>query len=139
MEADVGEVKPPVAAANGEKDNATAITPAETSTQLAEKGVINKTMHYEAAMTSPTELLAPEAFSDDITDMNGNAMSDKHNSKVDFHQGRSTGRCLLWVLIFFIATTLIMAALFTWKMVESDDSEESSTLPVKVSLYDVPL
>ncbi|CAB3980627.1 Hypothetical predicted protein [Paramuricea clavata] len=83
-------------------------------------------MHYEAAMTSPTELLAPDVFPDDITDMNGNAMCEKHTSKVDFHQKRSITRCLLWFLIFFIATTLVMAALFTWKMVESTNDSENS-------------
>lgn len=91
-------------------------------------------MAYEAAMTSPTELLAPEVFPDDIMDMNGNAVSEKRNSKVDFHHGRSSicnVRRLLFVLLFFIVATLVMAALFTWKMAESNDSEE--TKPVKVS------
>lgn len=133
MDEKVSEIKPPVSTASGQKGNATAIKPAETA-QLQEKGVINKAMDYEAAMTSPTELLAPEVFPDDITDMNGNAVSEKRNSKVDFHQGRSSicnVRRLLFVLLFFIVATLVMAALFAWKMVETSDSEEvkRSSLP----------
>ena len=46
-------------------------------------------MNYEAAITSPTELSAPEVFSDEITDINGNAMSDKHETKIEFQTGRS--------------------------------------------------
>jgi hypothetical protein len=127
LEADVGEVKPAVSASGDHEDNAAAIKPAETSTQPTEKGVSSKAMDYQVAMTSPTELLAPDVFSEDITDMNGNAtMNNKHQSKVVYHQGGSNRRCLLWILIFFITTTLIMAALFTWKMVDPDDSDDST-------------
>ena len=134
LETEVGEVKPPVSASDDGKNNAAAIKPAETSTQPTEKGVTNKAMDYEVAMTSPTELLAPEVFPDDITDMNGNAMSDKHRSRVDFHgQERSRTRCLLWVLIFFIVTSLIMTALFTLKMVEPDDSDDADPITVCLS------
>lgn len=117
----MNEVKGSVPAANDQKGNAGKIKPAESQSQLPEKGVINKAMHYEAAMTSPTELLAPEVFPDEITDMNGNAMPDKN--KINFHQGRSTRRCLVWFLIFFITTTLVMAALFTWKMIDEPTVE----------------
>ena len=110
-----------VPAVDDQKGDEGAIKPTETQTQLPEKGVINKAMHYEAAMTSPTELLAPEVFPDEITDMNGNALPDK--SKISFHQQRSTRRCLVWFLIFFVATTLVMTALFTWKMIDEPTVE----------------
>ena len=112
----MNEVKCSVPAANGQKDNAVAVKPAETQPQLPEESVINKDMHYEATMTSPTELLAPEVFPDAIIDMNGNALSDRN--KINFHQRRSSRRCLVWFLIFFIITTIVMAGLFTWKMTD---------------------
>ena len=96
------------------------------SSQLSEKGVTNKAMHYEAATTSPTELLAPEVFPEDITDMNGNAMREKRNTNLEFHEGRSFScnvRCLLLLLLFFITATLVLVALFTWKMVEEPNVE----------------
>ena len=139
METEVSEVKPPVFTSDHAKDHAAAIKPAETSTQSTEKGVTNKAMDYEVAMTSPTELLAPEVFPD-ITDMNGNAMSDKHKSRVDFHgKERSSTRCLLWVLIFFIAISLIMTALFTWKMIEPDDSHDANTITRKCNIRTKPV
>ena len=123
MDEKVVDAKPCVSVSKDQKYNATAINPGETSNQLPKKGVINKAMDYGEAMTSPTELLAPDAFPDEITDMNGNAMRDDHETKISIREGRFTVRCLLWFMIFFILTTVILAALFTWKMVESDGSE----------------
>ncbi|XP_028390717.1 beta-lactamase-like protein 4 isoform X2 [Dendronephthya gigantea] len=143
------DVKLSVSASNDQKDDASAIKPAETSNQLPKKGVINKAMDYGEAMTSPTELLAPEAFPDEITDMNGNAMRDDHKAKISIREGTSTVRCLLWFMIFFILTTIALAALFTWKMVQSDVSEATvkevcytrtkpvpfETIPKKITEY----
>ena len=127
MEEDVNDIKPSGSDGNEQKNNAKVLKPEESQTrQLPEKGVINKAMHYEAAMTSPTELLAPDVFPDEITDMNGNAMSDKHETKVEFQTRRSNVRYLLWLVVFLITATLIMTALFTWKMTETDDPDEST-------------
>lgn len=131
MEVEANEVKPTVFADKGPSENATAVKPPlENSTKqpAAEKSAVDKTMHYEPAMTSPTELLAPESFPDEITDMNGNAMREKHRSEVHFYEKRSSTRYLLWFLIFFIVATIVMAALFTWKLIDSN-SEESTTSP----------
>lgn len=82
-------------------------------------------MDYDKeAMTSPTKLLAPEAFPD-CPDLNGNAMSfsdEKLKETILFHRGRRSCckvRCLVFALVAFILMTAVMAGLFAWRTISS--------------------
>lgn len=89
------------------------------------------------AMTSPTELLPPEVFPDDITDLNGNAMRVHGRSKgqVEFYQdsrSRLRFRCVFFALAVFIIATAVMTGLFAWRMIsfrETKTGKVSQFLP----------
>ena len=98
------------------------------------EGVTNPGMDYDKeAMTSPTKLLAPEAFPD-CPDLNGNAMSlsdKKLKETIQFYRGRRPCckvRCLVFALVAFIIMTAVMAGLFAWRMISYKETKSTETV-----------